>query len=78
MIKVKKIVNTGAGEAGIKCYKCQKHRAGYYLMRESNGRPIDIPICAVCLSSYLNYLDDKIIKFHYDLVHREEACDGQE
>ena len=69
MIRVKKIVNTGAGETGIKCYKCQKYRASYYLMRENNGRSIDVPMCNVCLSAFLNFLDDKIIKFHYDLVH---------
>ena len=69
MIKVKKIVDTGAGEAGIKCYKCAKNRASFYLVRESEGRPVDVPMCKVCLSAFLNYLDEKIIKFHYDLVH---------
>jgi DNA-directed RNA polymerase subunit M/transcription elongation factor TFIIS len=69
IIKVKKIMNTGAGEAGITCYKCKKNRASYYLTRESDGRSVDVPMCTVCLSAYLNYLDDKIIKYHYDLVH---------
>ena len=69
MIKVKKIVNTGAGETGIKCYKCQKHRASYYLMRESNGRPVDVPMCNVCLSAFLNFLDDRIIRAAYNNAH---------
>ena len=69
MIKVKKIVDTGAGEAGIRCYKCAKNRASFYLMRKSEGRSVDVPLCKVCLSAFLNYLDDKIIKFSYDLVH---------
>jgi hypothetical protein len=79
MIKIKKITNTGAGEAGITCYKCSKNRASYYLIREANGRPIDVPMCAVmcavCLSAYLNYLDDQIIKWHYDFVHKEKEVD---
>lgn len=70
MIKVKKIVDTGAGEVGIKCYKCSKNRASYYLMRESEGRPVDVPLCNVCLSAYLNFLDDRLIKWAYDFVHK--------
>ena len=70
MIKVKKIVDTGAGEAGIRCYKCSKNKASYYLMRESEGRPVDVPMCKVCLSAYLNYLDDKLIKWAYDFAHK--------
>ena len=72
MISVKKITDTGARETGITCYKCSKNRASYYLIRDGNGQfPADVPLCSVCLSSYLNYLDDKIIKWAYDFTHKE-------
>jgi protein-arginine kinase activator protein McsA len=75
MIKVKKIVNTGAGEAGIRCYKCSKNRASFYLMRESEDRSVDVPLCKVCLSAYLNYLDERIILHHYNLEHPDNKVE---
>lgn len=69
MIKVKKIINTGAGEDGITCYKCKKNRASFYLCRATKYGETDVPLCNVCLSAYLNFLDDKIILAAYKLEH---------
>lgn len=69
LIKVKKIVNSGAGEVGITCYKCHKNKASFYLVREVDSRVVHVPMCGVCLSAYLNYLDDRIILWHYNHNH---------
>ena len=73
LIRVKKIPKVV--EVGITCYKCRKNVASFYLIRKDEKQSIDIPLCNVCLSAYLNYLDDKLIKWAYDKTHNE---DGQE
>jgi hypothetical protein len=69
VIKLKKIAS-GWG-AGITCFKCHKHKASYFLVRKQDGKDVDVPLCRVCLSAYLNYLDDKMIKHYYDLTHKD-------
>jgi hypothetical protein len=74
MIKLKKIPLV-EGVLPPTCYKCAKNRASYYLMRETNDRPVDIPLCNVCLSAFLNFLDDRLIKWAYDFAHKEDSND---
>ena len=74
MVKVKKIEKN----VRFKCYKCHKNLASWFLSRErelSQGRwqATDIPLCNVCLSAWLNYLDDQLIKWAYDKAHEEEV-----
>ena len=72
LIRVKKIPKVV--ETGITCYKCHKNVASFYLIRKDEKQSIDIPLCNVCLSAYLNYLDDKLIKWAYDETHPEPVA----
>jgi hypothetical protein len=76
LIKLKKI--PGGWGAGITCFKCHKHKSSYYLVRKQNGKDVDVPLCKVCLSAYLNYLDDRMIKYYYDLTHKEDGTEKEE
>jgi hypothetical protein len=85
MIKLKKILLV-EGVLPPTCYKCAKYKASFYLVRKTidqqqrsdrteENREIHVPLCNVCLSAFLNYLDDKIIKWHYDFTHKENNND---
>ena len=67
LIKIKKIERG----SNVSCYKCKKNRASFYLCRATKYGETDIPLCPVCLSAYLNYLDNEIIKAAYNQAHPE-------
>ena len=74
MIKLKKVPSV-EGILSPTCYKCHKYQASFYLVRKLEGRDVDIPLCNVCLNAYLNYLDDQMIKWAYDLTHDDEGVE---
>jgi protein-arginine kinase activator protein McsA len=70
-IKVKK-VEKFTGVHPPRCYKCKTHPASfYYVIETDRGENTDVPLCNVCLSAFLNYLDNQIIQAAYNNAHPE-------